>query len=193
MTAMYCETSPTGVPGALAAQFKALVPTLSTDRLTLRACRPEDFALYAEISCGPRGKGLGGPMSRDEAWYDFASLSACWMLQGHGGWSVELTETGALIGFVLIGAEPGDEEPELGYLISEAEEGHGYATEAACAVREYAYGTLKLPTLVSYILPSNTSSIALAERLGAVKVRQVSYPEDDEPSLVYRHPKPEDV
>jgi len=190
---MYCETLPTGAPGVMAAQFASMVPVLRTDRLALRAPRPDDFALYAEISCGPRGVGLGGPMSREDAWYDFASLSACWMLQGHGGWSVELTETGALIGFVLIGAEPGDQEPELGYLISEAEEGQGYATEAAIAARDYAFGTLKLPALVSYIFPSNTSSIALARRLGAVNVGEVSYPEDDEPSLVYRHPKPEGV
>lgn len=190
---MYCETLPTGVPGVMAEQFASMVPVLRTDRLTLRAPRPDDFALYAEISCGPRGVGLGGPMSREDAWYDFASLSACWMLQGHGGWSVELTETGNLIGFVLIGAEPGDQEPELGYLISEAEEGHGYATEAAIAARDYAFGTLKLPALVSYIFPANTTSIALAKRLGAVNVGEVSYPEDDEPSLVYRHPKPEGV
>ncbi|WP_371227609.1 GNAT family N-acetyltransferase [Roseovarius sp. 2305UL8-3] len=190
---MYCETLPVGVPAEMAAQFASMVPVLRTKRLTLRAPRADDFALYAEISCGPRGVGLGGPMSRDEAWYDFANLSAAWMLQGHGGWSVELTKTGELIGFVLIGAEPGDQEPELGYLISEAAEGRGYASEAANAARDYAYGTLKLPSLVSYILPGNISSIALAERLGAVKAGEVSYPEDDEPSLIYRHPKPEDV
>ena len=190
---MYCETLPVGVPAEMAAQFAALVPVLQTERLTLRAPRADDFPAYASIACGPRGDGIGGPMTQEDAWYDFASLSACWMLQGHGGWSVELTETGALLGFVLIGAEPGDAEPELGYLITEGAEGKGYAFEAAIAARDYAFQTLRLPGLVSYIFPANGKSIALAERLGAVRVGDVSYPEDDVPSLVYRHPKPEDV
>lgn len=190
---LYCETNPTGIPAEMAARFAALVPMLTTARLTLRAPQAADFALYAGIACSPRGEGIGGPMSHDEAWYDFATLASGWMLQGHGGWTVTLSETGEAIGFVLIGAEPGDEAPELGYLIAEAHEGHGYATEAAAAIRDYAFASLCLPTLVSYIFPGNARSIALAERLGAVKAGEVTYPQDDTPSLVYRHPRPEDV
>ncbi len=187
---MYCETLPIGVPGQTAASFAALVPVLHTKRLTLRAPRADDYAVYAEIACGPRGEGIGGPMTREEAWYDFASLASCWMLQGHGGWTITLTGEDRAIGFVLIGAEPGDEEPELGYLIAEGSEGHGYASEAAIAVRDYAFDTLQLPSLVSYVFATNTRSVALAERLGAIKSGTVIYPDDDQPSLVYRHPAP---
>lgn len=190
---LYCETRPTGRPGALAAKFAGLVPVLTTRRLTLRAPRADDFAIYAAIACGARGVGIGGPMTRDEAWYDFASLSAAWMLQGHGGWTITITETGKAIGFVLIGAEPGDEAPELGYLLAEDAEGHGFASEAACAARDYGFATLQLPELVSYIFPANTRSIALAQRLGAVQTGTATYPNDAEPSLVFRHPRPEDV
>ncbi|QGY00441.1 N-acetyltransferase [Roseovarius faecimaris] len=190
---MYCETNPTGTAAGMAARFAALVPVLTTERLTLRAPQAADFALYAEIACGPRSKGIGGPMTRDEAWYDFATLASCWMLRGHGGWTITLTRTGAPIGFALIGAEPGDQAPELGYLLIEAQEGQGYATEAAEAVRDYAFGTLRLPELVSYIAPGNARSVAVAERLGAIRSGNVTYPEGDTPALVYRHPSPEDV
>lgn len=188
-----CAAPPAGFLAENAGRFVALVPVIETKRLILRAPRVEDAALYAAISSGPRGIGLGGPMTVDEAWYDFSSLAAGWMLHGHGGWAIEHRETGALIGFVILGLEPGDEEPELGYLIDEAHEGHGFATEAALAARDHAFGTLKMPTLVSYILKGNDRSIALAERLGATLDGEIFYDGDDLPSLVYRHPRPADI
>jgi len=190
---MYCETAPHGVAAELAAQFASMVPELRSKRLILRAPRPTDFPLYAEIASGPRSGGIGGPMTRDEAWYDFATLASGWMLKGHGGWTITLRTTTEAIGFVLIGAEPGDAEPELGYLIAEAHEGHGYASEAAQTAREYAFGTLRLPSLVSYIFPDNAASIAVAKRLGAIEDGTATYPEDDTPSLIYRHPVPKEV
>jgi RimJ/RimL family protein N-acetyltransferase len=45
-------------------------------------------------------------------------------------------------------------------------EGRGLMTEAARAIRDWAFGPRGLPMLVSYIDPANTRSIALAERLG---------------------------
>ncbi|MEL7026999.1 MAG: GNAT family N-acetyltransferase, partial [Pseudomonadota bacterium] len=48
---------------------------------------------------------------------------------------------------------------------------------------------LGLSTLVSYIDPENARSIALAERLGAVRDDEAEKPEDN--PLVYRHPTPE--
>ena len=131
------------------------------------------------------------PTRRDEAWRDFTQLAANWMLHGHGGWTVVLRETGRVAGFVMLGLEPGDQAPELGYLLCEAAEGHGYAAEAARAARDYGYGVLNLPVLVSYIFAENTRSVALARRLGATQTGTATYPEDDAPSLVFHHPKPE--
>jgi len=185
-----CAAPPDGLLADTAQRFAALVPVLATERLILRAPRVEDAALYVAIASGPRGVGLGGPMIIDEAWYDFAALAAGWMLHGHGGWSVERRDTGTLIGFVILGLEPGDQEPELGYLVAEDYEGHGYATEAAIAARDYAFGTLGMPTLVSYILKGNSRSVALAERLGATLDGEIRYDGDDVASLVYRHPAP---
>ena len=58
---------------------------------------------------------------------------------------------------------------ELGWLLYDGYEGQGYATEAAAALRDWAFGTLGLETLVSYCDPDNAASIAVAERLGAVR------------------------
>jgi RimJ/RimL family protein N-acetyltransferase len=47
-------------------------------------------------------------------------------------------------------------------------EKQGYATEAAMAMREWAFESRRLDRLVSYIDPENLPSRAVAERLGGV-------------------------
>lgn len=180
-----CESMPKGIPAQNAAEFAALIPVLETERLTLRAPTPADFPVYADILCTERGKHIGGPFKRDDAWWDFAQLASGWVLHGHGGWTVE-TKDGETVGFALIGLEPGDQEPELGYLLAENAEGKGYATEAAQAVKFFAFQHLKMTTLVSYIDIGNARSERVAERLGAVKEGTLSY--DGDEVYVYRYP-----
>lgn len=188
-----CEAPSTRTAMAQAATLGAALPRLTTERLTLRAPTLADFDAFAAIACGPRGVGMGGPMTRHQAWYDFASMIGCWLLRGHGLWSVEESASGTHLGFVVIGFEPGDEHHELGFMFSQAAEGTGVASEAARAARDYAQSTLNVPVLDSYIFPGNQRSIALAKRLGAQYVGDVSYPEDDEPSCIYRYPNAAEV
>ena len=98
-----CEAPAKGAGAARAAAMAALVPQIETARLTLRAPRAEDFPLYAEILCSDRGRYMGGPFTRDEAWSDFTRIVAAWLLRGHGAWTVEVTEAGRIAGFVLLG------------------------------------------------------------------------------------------
>jgi RimJ/RimL family protein N-acetyltransferase len=149
-----------------AAAVAAVIPVLRTERLTLRAPRVADFPAYAAIACTDRGIHIGGPFTEEEAWDDFCRMTANWLLRGHGAWAVE-THVGDLVGFILIGFEPGDAEPELGWFLLEGAEGQGYATEAAWAVHDHAVNALGLDRLVSYIAPDNAASMRVAERLGA--------------------------
>ncbi len=165
-----------------AARLGGELPELATERLRLRAPRLEDFAVYAEIATSARASGIGGPMTETEAWDDFCRMVATWLLRGHGVWTVEELEGGETVGFVLIGFEPGDAEPELGYLFRATAEGQGYATEAAAAARDHGFARLRLPALVSYVAPDNLGSRRVAARLGAVAD---AAPRDG--SLVFRH------
>jgi RimJ/RimL family protein N-acetyltransferase len=151
---------------ALAQRFGALVPGLETARCLLRAPVLADFDLWCAVLCTDRAAHIGGAVAPDEAWFDFCLNVASWSLRGHGMWAVT-DRAGVLLGFVLIGFEPGDREHELGYLFGAAAEGKGYATEAAAAARDHGLGALRLPSLVSYVAPENTRSAALAHRLGA--------------------------
>ncbi len=182
------ECPATGPTAALAAQIQGHVPRIETARLILRAPRIEDFETYAEIACSDRATGIGGPMTRAEAWADFAQVCVTWYLRGHGGWTVVRREGGAPLGFVLIGFEPGDRAPELGFLFTAAAEGQGFAAEAAQAARDHGFGPFALESLVSYIDPANTRSIALAERLGAMRDAEAEAAlGPDVVCLVYRH------
>jgi RimJ/RimL family protein N-acetyltransferase len=97
----------------------------------------------------------------------------------------------ARVGFVMVGLEWDDEEPELGYITLPEHAGQGYATEAARAARDW--GLRLLPTLVSYVDPKNQASDRVAERLGAVRDAEAEAAlaaRDGEPVHVWRHTAP---
>jgi RimJ/RimL family protein N-acetyltransferase len=167
MTAPW-ENAPTGRAAMLAGQVSALIPTRETERLTLRAPLMRDFNAFARLFADDSLGHLGGPLDRPAAFEVFLSICGSWMLRGHGLWSVDLRETGTHLGFVLLGFEPGDLEPELGWLFLQPYRGMGYATEAARAARDFARTGLGWDQVVSYVAPDNTASARLAQRLGAV-------------------------
>jgi RimJ/RimL family protein N-acetyltransferase len=158
-----------GPAAGFAALLSAQLPVIETARLRLRAPRLTDFDAWAEVLCGPAGPHLGGPFSRDDAFVEFLASCGGWLLRGHGVLTVEPKAGDAVLGFVLIGFEPGDQEPELGYLFRPMAEGQGFATEAAAALRDHGFTALGMDRLVSYIDPANAGSIRVASRLGAIR------------------------
>ncbi len=188
MIARHEQPTP-GPAEQIATMFAALVPVIRTDRLLLRAPRLSDFQTCAEIACSERGRFVGGPMDREEAWNEFAKMSAGWLLHGHGGFTIEDPETFDTLGFVVLGLEPGDQEVELGFAVTEMAEGKGIATEAAIAVRDWAARELGLTGLVSYIDPDNVRSVAVATRLNAVRDTNAEAALEDAGTHVYRHPE----
>jgi RimJ/RimL family protein N-acetyltransferase len=162
------ENAPTGRAAMLAGAVSALIPTLDTERLRLRAPLMRDFNAFARLFADDALGHLGGPLDRPAAFEVFLSICGSWMMRGHGLWSVDLRENATHLGFVLLGFEPGDLEPELGWLFLTPHRGQGYATEAARAARGFACTGLGWDQVVSYVAPDNHASARLAQRLGAV-------------------------
>jgi RimJ/RimL family protein N-acetyltransferase len=162
-----------------------MVPTLVTERLILRPMQLADFEAYAAMLATPRSVGMGGPFDRRSAWGMFCHDIACWELFGHGALMLERTADGVCVGQVGINHGPLFPEKELGWLLYEGFEGRGYATEGAAALRDWAFGTLGLATLVSYCDPANAASIAVAERLGAVRDADAQLQDADD--LAFRY------
>jgi RimJ/RimL family protein N-acetyltransferase len=64
-------------------------------------------------------------------------------------------------------------QPELGWALVREYWGHGYATEAARVVRDWALTAWDFRRLVSLVSPENVASAAVARRLGAIPTETV--------------------
>ncbi|RUL98735.1 GNAT family N-acetyltransferase [Rhizobium chutanense] len=165
--------------------FETGAMTIQTERLRLRMPEIGDFAAYAQLMASPRSAGMGGPFDLRAAWGMFCHDVALWQLFGHGALMIELDETGECVGQVGINHGPLFPEKELGWFVYAEYAGKGYATEAASALRDWAFAALKLPSLVSYVAPGNAASVAVAERLGARL--DLTAARSDPRDIVYRH------
>ena len=189
VTAAQCpwETPPTGALAVEVARIAGGLPRIETERLTLRAPRIDDFDAYAGVYLSDRWQ-HDEPQDRKDAWLDFCQMVACWLLRGTGVLSIERRQDGAHLGFVILNHEYGDPELELGWVLAAEAEGHGYASEAAGALRAHAADKLGLSGLVSYIDRDNARSVRVAERLGARRDIEAEA-EIGHGCLVYRHPR----
>ena len=88
---------------------------------------------------------------------------------GYGRFAVESKETGNVIGFCGIKYLPEIELPEIGYRFLKEYWGKGFGTEAARACVGFARDDLAIKKLVALIVPENTASIRIAEKLGMTK------------------------
>jgi RimJ/RimL family protein N-acetyltransferase len=79
-------------------------------------------------------------------------------------------------------------QPELGWALIRAHWGRGYATEAAAAIRDWAYEFRALDRLVSLISPDNIRSQRVAERLGAIAGEAVTPADSRRQAVVWTHP-----
>ena len=172
---------------------------IETQRLKLRRLVPADCAaldvllgddeVMASSECGP----LGG--EEVEAWlrneideYKKSNLA--------GRLAVVSKSNSQLIGYcglTLLLDIDGIAECELGYRLIRSAWGNGYATEAAIAVRDYAFTVLNLTRLVALIDPVNKRSIRVAEKLGMKYEKDISLPGYDYPDHLYSMHEPEEI
>ena len=167
-------------------------PVLETDRLLLRGPETRDFEpLIAFLTDRHRAAGFGAHDTRHDAWRWVALSIGHWHIHGYGYFTIQDKATGQPAGITGVWNPDGWPEPELGWVVFDGFEGRGIAYEAAARAREWAYAPegLGFTTLTSNIVPGNTRSVALAERLGAWFEREytnVSMGRD----MLYRHPGP---
>jgi [ribosomal protein S5]-alanine N-acetyltransferase len=168
---------------------------LESDRLVLRRIAPDDLPfstrLHALSEVARHLYPGGRPRTPEEsAWLQSVLTSYEQLALGY--LAVVRKADGALIGrcgIMDLVVESADPEPglrkgwfaraqapagvvltfecELGYTFDPAVWGQGFATEAACCVRDYAREVLRRPYAVSAILPENARSRRVCERGGA--------------------------
>ena len=187
MTRPWLEPLPEAAAQGTRLDVAAAIPVIETDRLTLRAPRLEDWTILEPIWTTDRARYIGGPFNGEDAWLDFNQAIAGWLFRGIGGMTITDRDSGAVLGLAGFFFDYGDSELELGWLLTEAAEGHGIAFEAATALREYGFGALGPTEFVSFVNVENTRSVALAERLGAQRDAEPRVDADGGLTFVFRH------
>jgi ribosomal-protein-alanine N-acetyltransferase len=69
----------------------------------------------------------------------------------------------------------GVHEREIGFVLGREHWGRGYATEAAAAMRDHAFGALGLTRLASPIHPDNEASKRVAAKIGMTYERDATF------------------
>jgi len=139
--------------------------TLRTGRLTLRALRIADAAaLFPAFRDLPTMRYFGEPhgsLADTEALFDH-------VIRGAGAptsfqWAIY--RAGGVIGSLSVNTIA-NRTARMGFILLKEFHGRGYATEAAGAVLDHAFGRLGLHRVALYIDPENGASQRVASRLG---------------------------
>ena len=143
------------------------IPRLTTARLLLREFRTADFDGYAENMADPEAtKFLSGTVDRRAARRMFLAASGSWVLQGAGWWSIEVQETGEVVGDVGAFVRETSPDFEIGWTLYRRFWGQGFASEAAKAALAFTFETHRAKRVIAHIAAANKPSVAVSQRLG---------------------------
>jgi len=163
---------------------------LRTERLLLRRWRDSDRLPFQRINADERVMEFMPKLLSVEASDAlFEHAREHFDRHGFGPFAVEVLETDSFIGYVGLHV-PGFDAPfmpaiEIGWRLAFEHWGHGLATEGARAVLDYAFGTLKLASVVSFTVPANLRSLRVMEKLGMTHDPRDDF---DHPQLPKSHP-----
>jgi RimJ/RimL family protein N-acetyltransferase len=144
------------------------IPELRTTRLVLRTFHADDLDALATMQANPEVRqflGDGTLLNREQTWGLMERVLGQWALRGYGMFAVEYG--GCFAGWAGVLHPLEWPEPELSYSLDKPFWGRGIAPEAAQVARDWAFATLRVDRLASFIRPDNARSIRVAEKLGA--------------------------
>jgi RimJ/RimL family protein N-acetyltransferase len=144
----------------------------ATERLRFRLWRDEDAEHVLRQFCDPLARRFYADVSTPEA----AARWVAWMqarqaADGHSLWVLEALDDGRYLGDcgVLLQEVEGRPLHEVGYHLTAAERGLGFATEAARACLAFALERLGIPVVGSLVHPDNAASARVAARVHAAE------------------------
>jgi RimJ/RimL family protein N-acetyltransferase len=140
------------------------VPTLETERLTLRAPRRDDAKAIASLANDLR---IAENLLRIPHPYGLADAER--FIAGANATEDEtefvITRGTTVLGACGVGSRDG-EQPEIGYWLGVAFWGRGYATEAARALIDHAFADLGYDLLLAGARVSNPASRRVLQKCG---------------------------
>lgn len=153
---------------------------IETQRLVLRPFNFEDLDAFSLICSDPkvmRFIGDGQPLDKETVGEQMESWITSYEDQGFGLLALTLKDDGKLLGFCGLMPQivDGESNIELGYRLDSAFWGQGIASEAAKAVRDFAFKQLGLTHLISIIQVDNLASKKVAQNIGMNHLKRTHF------------------
>jgi RimJ/RimL family protein N-acetyltransferase len=171
---------------------------LTTARLDLRPPAADDLPwILGQMNTPAVMRNLGGVRTADKVEDGLEADIAAFAGGGYRRWTVWLRGENHRIGRCGLFRVKTEAAPdglrgqhEIGWTLAEAFWGKGYASEAACAVLDFGFGTLSHSVIHAQTSESNAASTRLIERLGFARAAELDYvdpdyPAADNPTTVY--------
>jgi [ribosomal protein S5]-alanine N-acetyltransferase len=139
-------------------------PKIETQHLHLRAIAESDRSALLSYMSEPRITAFLPQGTLDEE----AARAFALKHSSNDGEAVAVVEkaSGQMIGHMPFHPWFGPATQEIGWVISPGHQGHGYATEAARALMEFSFRTLRCHRVVATCQPENPASWRVMEKLG---------------------------
>lgn len=151
---------------------------LETPRLILREFTPNDAdALALILSDAETMRFYPTALDRPGVEHWIARNIQRYATNGHGLWAMVLKSSGEMIGDcgLTVQEVEGMDEVEVGYHVRRDLWGHGLATEAARACRDFGFARLPVERIISLIRPENPPSRRVAEKNGMTVWKQLMW------------------
>lgn len=150
------------------------ITEIRTARLLLRQWCDDDLEQVVEMNADPKVmEFIGPPLNKDQTKAMMERARVSWEKRGYGRFALEVLESGSVIGFVGLAQTRIDAHfapaVEIGWRLSTKYWGHGYATEGALAVKEFAFENLELTEIVSFTSEHNLRSRRVMEKIGLLR------------------------
>lgn len=159
------------------------IPTLHTPRLILRPPDVADFdAAFAIRNEDAVTRFINGQKSTPEdVWSRLLRYVGHWTVLGYGFWTIVERESGAIVGetgfadFHRSMVPSFGATPEMGWILSGAVHGRGYATEAVQAALAWGDAHLGCDRVACMIDPENAPSLRVAGKVGFYETVRTTY------------------
>ena len=169
-----------------------MTTVLETGRLRLRELEPDDIDALIEILGDPVAmRHYPAPFDRERVAGWIAWARASYAANGFGLWAVIRRSDGRFLGDCGPMLQPVEDRliPEVGYHIVAAEQGRGYATEAAQACVDWVFAHTSHDIVCSLVAPENASSRAVARKVHR-RMREILWAKNGRRTCLYWTDRP---
>ena len=160
-----------------------------TKRCIIREMTEEDLDAVYEVYAAPSiTKYMEGLYEdrEEELEYTRSYIQNAYTFWGYGTWIIEKKWNEKVIGRVGFNLREGYEEPELGFVIMECEQGKGYAFECCKEVLKIGKEEYEFEKVQALVKEGNNASINLCRKLGFEFQEKIKHEEEEYLRFLYK-------